>query len=164
MLRAAKNQLIGLLSLLLLSACGPSPSLTDSDRDHDRSTATLNASGFDAERMQELTRRLQAGEFPNIHAVLVEQDARRVYEVYLAGQDQSWGVDVGFRRFDAWSLHDVRSVSKSVTSLLLGAALGDATQQPGTLEQGPIGQARLNPHPRRLTTPKGEFKNGREEA
>lgn len=115
--------------LLLFIACGCSSlsSVPNSapDRDHDWSKVTLAGSGFDAAKMQRLDERLEAGDFPNIHMVLVEHGARLVYEKYLAGDDQDWGVATGYREFDADSLHDLRSISKSVTSLLLGIALGD---------------------------------------
>jgi CubicO group peptidase (beta-lactamase class C family) len=116
-----------LLLLMLGSACSLSPSLSNSvqDRDHDWSQVTLDGSGFDIERMQRLTERLESGAYPNTHMVLVEHNARLVYEKYLSGDDQDWGTSVGFREFDVESLHDLRSISKSVTSLLLGIALGD---------------------------------------
>ena len=116
-----------LLLLMLGSACSLSPSLSNSvqDRDHDWSRVTLDDSGFDIERMQRLTERLESGAHPNIHTVLIEQNARLVYEKYLSGEDQNWGTSIGYREFDVDSLHDLRSISKSVTSLLLGIALGE---------------------------------------
>jgi CubicO group peptidase (beta-lactamase class C family) len=75
--------------------------------------------------MQRLTRELEQGVYPNTHIVLVEHGGRLVYEAYLAGADRSWGEPLGHREFDADSLHDLRSVSNSVTALLLGIALGD---------------------------------------
>lgn len=116
-----------LLLLLLASACSLSPSLTNSatDRDHDWSRVTLDGSGFDLDRMQRLSERLESGALPNIHMVLIEHNARLVYEKYLSGDDQSWGTSIGHREFDVDSLHDLRSVSKSITSLLLGIALGE---------------------------------------
>lgn len=80
--------------------------------------------GFRQSALDELTARLKAGDFPNTHAVLIEHDGRLVYEQYFAGSDERWGHPIGQRVFDADSLHDVRSVSKSVTSAVLGIALG----------------------------------------
>ena len=116
------------LSLLLL-ACSSnnSVSLTNSDtqRDDDWPTTTLDESGFDLVKMQQLTQRLESAWHPNAHMVLVAYQGKLVYEKYLSGDDESWGVQVGLREFDENSLHDLRSISKSVTSLLLGIALGD---------------------------------------
>ena len=47
-----------------------------------------------------------------------------MYEQCFAGSDEGWGDPLGRRIFDAESLHDLRSVSKTVTSALLGIALG----------------------------------------
>jgi CubicO group peptidase (beta-lactamase class C family) len=119
-----------LLLLLLTSGCSTLSSVTNSaaDRDHDWSRVTLAGSGFDMERMRRLNDRLETGYFPNIHAVLIEHNARLVYEKYLAGEDEAWGGPIGYREFNAYSRHDLRSVSKSITSLLLGIALGDDFQ------------------------------------
>ena len=94
------------------------------ERDDNWATASLEESGFDVDRMRRLSERLESGEIANLHMVLVEYDGRLVYEKYLSGDDETWGVSVGHRDFDENSLHDLRSVSKSVTSLLLGIALG----------------------------------------
>ena len=117
-----------LLSSLLLACSSSTPvSLTNSaaQRDDGWSTATLDESGFDPAKMQQLTQRLESGWHPNAHMVLVAYQGRLVYEKYLSGDDQSWATPVGHREFDENSLHDLRSISKSVTSLLLGIALGD---------------------------------------
>ncbi|MCP4981315.1 MAG: serine hydrolase [Gammaproteobacteria bacterium] len=117
-----------LIPLIILGCAGStSPSLTNSpeQRDNDWVTTTLEASGFDSAKMAVLTQRLKSGWHHNVHMVLVEHDGRLVYEKYLAGKDQSWGADLGHRVFKQDSRHDLRSVSKSVTALLLGIALGD---------------------------------------
>ena len=113
--------------LVLLSTGSTAASLTNSDalRDDGWKTATLDESGFDLVKMQQLTQRLESGWHPNAHMVLVAYQGKLVYEKYLSGDDESWGVQVGHREFDENSLHDLRSISKSVTSLLLGIALGD---------------------------------------
>jgi CubicO group peptidase (beta-lactamase class C family) len=81
--------------------------------------------GLDADVMQSLTEDLCAGEFENAHIVLVERKGLLVHEQYLSGADQIWGRNIGTVQFGPQTLHDLRSISKSVTSLLLGIALGD---------------------------------------
>ena len=75
---------------------------------------------LDARSLSDLTRWIEETyEYQNTHAVLIEHAGHLVYELYLKGQD---GV-FGDRVFNVNSLHDLRSISKSVTSLLLGIAL-----------------------------------------
>ena len=61
--------------------------------------------------------------YQNTHAVLIAHSGHLVYEIYLEGQDSRWYKPLGHRDFNVDSLHDLQSVSKSVTSLLLGLAL-----------------------------------------
>ena len=79
--------------------------------------------GFDAAALDRLTADIESGELLNTHAVLVEHDGVLVYEHYFSGTDELWGDLLGNRVFGPESLHDLRSVSKSVTSVLLGIAL-----------------------------------------
>lgn len=80
--------------------------------------------GFDPKALAALTERIQAGEVPNVHAVLVEHDGRLIFERYFRGRDESWGRSLGVVDHGPGTLHDLRSVTKSVTSALLGIALG----------------------------------------
>jgi CubicO group peptidase (beta-lactamase class C family) len=59
----------------------------------------------------------------NVHAVVVVRHGKLVFEQYFAGYDDPWGVPAGQFEFDATTKHDMRSVSKSVTSLLVGIAI-----------------------------------------
>ena len=59
----------------------------------------------------------------NVHAVVVARHGRLVFEQYFPGYDEPWGLDDGQHEFDATTKHDMRSVSKSVTSLLVGIAI-----------------------------------------
>jgi CubicO group peptidase (beta-lactamase class C family) len=86
-------------------------------------TATPLAVGMDTSRLRELTQSIEAGEHGNIHAVLIERDGRLVYEAYFTGEDETWGEDLGTVTFGRASLHDLRSVSKSVVSSLVGIAI-----------------------------------------
>ena len=90
-------------------------------------TASAAAAGFDIARLGRMTEAIAKGEeYPNVHAVLIVKDGRLVYEEYFKGEDRRWR-DGALRRvelaFDRDTLHDVRSVGKSVTSALAGIAL-----------------------------------------
>src|SRR5260370_35035949 len=78
--------------------------------------------GFQPAALEKLTAALKDGAFPNTHAVLIEHDGPLVYEQYFAGTDEPWLQPIGERTFDAPSLHDLRSPSKSVTEASLGIA------------------------------------------
>src|ERR1700685_3644059 len=59
----------------------------------------------------------------NVHAVLVARDGKLVFERYFKGPDEINGRLVESVAFDADTLHNIKSVSKSVTSLALGIAI-----------------------------------------
>ena len=85
-------------------------------------TASPGEVGLDEAPLRELAARLDRDKNLNVHAVLVIKDERLVYEQYFEGSDQDWGSDLGHVTFDRDTLHDLRSVSKSVTSSLVGIA------------------------------------------
>lgn len=86
-------------------------------------TAAPGEVGLDPGRLAELTGALRSGEFGNVHALLIERDGKLIYEAYFEGEDWSWGSELGQVRFGRASLHDLRSVTKSVVSTLVGIAL-----------------------------------------
>ncbi|MBN9090723.1 MAG: serine hydrolase [Reyranella sp.] len=59
----------------------------------------------------------------NVHAVLVARGGKLVFERYFGGPDEIQGRRVRNVTFDADTLHDMKSVSKSVASLVLGIAI-----------------------------------------
>jgi CubicO group peptidase (beta-lactamase class C family) len=67
--------------------------------------------------------RLEALKEANAHGVVITRHGRLVYEHYLAGTDERIGRSPSEVSFDAGTKHDIRSISKSVTSLLVGIAL-----------------------------------------
>ncbi len=102
------------------------------------SIASLEQAHLDARDISDLTRWIEESyEYHNIHSVLVEHAGHLVYEVYLEGMDSSiarfsensFFGEIGNRMFSVDSLHDLASVSKSVTSILLGIALHGDYQQ-----------------------------------
>jgi CubicO group peptidase (beta-lactamase class C family) len=67
--------------------------------------------------------RLAASSEANIHAVLVARGGKLLFERYFRGSDEVNNHPVGNVTFDADTLNNVKSVSKSVASLALGIAL-----------------------------------------
>ncbi|MEM7068398.1 MAG: serine hydrolase [Pseudomonadota bacterium] len=64
-----------------------------------------------------------AGNLNGLHGALVIKDGNTLAEVYFEGIDQKWGVPLGRREHTAETLHDLRSVTKSIVGLLYGIAL-----------------------------------------
>ena len=57
------------------------------------------------------------------HGIVIIRHGVLVYEHYFAGGDVRWGPSLGLVPHDADTLHDLRSVTKSVVALLVGVAL-----------------------------------------
>jgi len=78
--------------------------------------------GLDPERLCDLVDRLAVLD-ANIHSVLVVRGGKLVFEHYRPGTDEKWSRPLSGTEQGPDIKHDVRSVSKSVTSLLFGIAL-----------------------------------------
>ena len=68
---------------------------------------------------------LRSGEIPQVHAVVVVQHGKTIAEWYFEGNDWILGKSIGNVKFAAGTLHDIRSVTKSVVSLLFGIAVAE---------------------------------------
>ena len=86
-------------------------------------TGSLEQAGIDRGRIEAMTDSLRAQPDLNVHAVLIEREGRLVYEEYFAGKDERWGTPLGVVKFTRATKHDLRSVTKSVVSALVGIAL-----------------------------------------
>jgi CubicO group peptidase (beta-lactamase class C family) len=82
---------------------------------------------IDRAALYRMADRLAALGDPNIHAVLVAHRGKLVFERYFRGSDEVPGRFYGSRveniTFDADTLHNVKSASKSVASLAVGIAI-----------------------------------------
>jgi len=79
--------------------------------------------GLDPALICSIGPRLEAWKDANVHAVVVARHGVLVYERYIAGEDQNWGKPLGRVAYNAGMVHDLRSVTKSLTSLVVGIAL-----------------------------------------
>jgi CubicO group peptidase (beta-lactamase class C family) len=66
----------------------------------------------------------------NLHGVVIVRAGHLVFERYFEGEDNARGTPLGKIAFKADTLHDLRSVSKSIVGLLYGIALADAKVPP----------------------------------
>ena len=66
---------------------------------------------------------IRSGQLRDVHVVIVERGGRVLMERYGAGSDEAWGRPLGVVTFTPETLHDLRSVTKSIVGLLYGIAL-----------------------------------------
>ena len=85
-------------------------------------TGALEQAGMDRSRLEAMTNSIRAHPEFNVHALLIEREGRLVYEEYFSGKDESWGRPLGVVVFTRDTKHDLRSVTKSVVSALVGIA------------------------------------------
>lgn len=85
--------------------------------------ATQASAGWSTKGLCALAEHLDASPQDNVHGVVVAHDNRLVFEKYLTGPDERWGQSLGDTVHGPDVLHDVRSVTKSVISLLVGIAI-----------------------------------------
>lgn len=116
-LRSVSLTLTGLLGLTATAwaappvpAAAPPPHAMPVARGDGWATADADALGWDLVRLDELEQAVAANEFPGVTSIVVAHDGKLVFERYFG--------DGGPDR-----LNDTRSATKSVTALLVGAAI-----------------------------------------
>ena len=85
--------------------------------------AAAERRGFDTSLGRKLRAGAEAGLLPHLHVVIAERGGEMVLESYGKGEDESWGRPIGEVTFGPEILHDLRSITKSIVSLLYGIAL-----------------------------------------
>ena len=88
-------------------------------------TAPALSVGIDPDPLAALTAAVRAWPELGVHAILVERGGRLIYEEYFDGFDERWGRPLGRVSMAPGTIHDLRSVTKSVVSALVGIALGE---------------------------------------
>jgi CubicO group peptidase (beta-lactamase class C family) len=85
-------------------------------------TASPESVGLEPRQLGAIGQALRHGRLRNLHGVLVVRRGRLVFEQYWTDRDERWGAPLGDVMFGPETLHDLRSVSKSVVGLLYGIA------------------------------------------
>jgi CubicO group peptidase (beta-lactamase class C family) len=85
--------------------------------------STPDAAGFHPDLQRRLDAAMASGRLGGMHAVAVCRGGRLVAESYRDGEDETIGDTLGPVHFTPDTLHDLRSVTKSIVSLLYGIAL-----------------------------------------
>ena len=80
--------------------------------------------GFAADLPSRFAALQDSGRSLNVHGVVAFRKGRMMFERYMPGTDEMWGQPLGTVDFKADTLHDMRSVTKSIVGLLYGIALG----------------------------------------
>ena len=73
--------------------------------------------------LQSLEQRIRKGEIEGVHGVIVVKGGKTLAEMYFEGRDEARGRPLGVVKFGPDTLHDVRSVTKSIVGLLVGVAV-----------------------------------------
>ena len=94
-----------------------------SSKKGDIPTSTLESVGLKRPVINELIHGINTGFYPNRHSLLIVKDDKLVLEEYFPGHDQSWGTDLGIVQQNENTLHDMRSISKSIVSACVGVAI-----------------------------------------
>lgn len=110
-----------ILTLAGAAAMSPLPSLSTTAAPWP--VAGPEDAGFSPDLADKLDAGVRSGLLGGLHAVLVSRNDRLVLEHYYQGADNAWGKPLGTVAFGPDTLHDLRSVTKSIVGLLYGIAL-----------------------------------------
>src|SRR5688572_15805976 len=115
--------LIFLSCLLCLLSCSQKINDDFLHDEEDISVASLREAGVDSTIINGVDTAVSNGTYPNIHSLLVAKDSLLIFEKYWTGKDEVWGTNIGVVSHSKDSLHDIRSISKSIVSACVGIAL-----------------------------------------
>jgi CubicO group peptidase (beta-lactamase class C family) len=105
------------VSAVQADACGAPSSIDDGWE-----ITSPDSAGMDGAPLCTIAARLEQ-QATAVHSVVVIRHGKLVFEQYFPGYDQPWGQTDGQYEFTATTKHDMRSATKSVTSLLVGIAI-----------------------------------------
>ncbi len=83
-------------------------------------TDSLNTHGFDIAGIEDLIEAIMRDEYGNVHSIVIVRHGHLLLESYFPGIEPA---DHRYKEFDSETLHSIASITKSVTSLLVGSAI-----------------------------------------
>lgn len=86
--------------------------------------------GLDAVPLSRLDAFLRQWPKHNVHAVVIARHGKLAFERHFRGRERRWMTWSGVVQFSPTQKHDIRSISKSVTSLLVGMAVSEGKFPP----------------------------------
>lgn len=116
------------LAFLALSAGGGRtevPCLRPANLDDGWETVSLEEVALDSSIICRISDKMSRETAANLHGVVIVRKGKLVYEAYRDGADERWGRSIGQVHHGPETLHDARSISKSVVALLFGIARDD---------------------------------------
>lgn len=125
--------IVSLVFLLMIGCSGdgaetspvvsPPPPVGNDEALTDAEIKLLTDAGFEESYIEDMIEAVRVQEYPNIHSILIVKDKNLVFERYFPGDDQDWGYNLGRVNHTENTLHDVRSISKSVVAACVGIAI-----------------------------------------
>lgn len=87
------------------------------------SVRDIKSYNIDSILISKLNKDLIDEEIYNVHSVLIYKDDALFYEKYLCGKDEKHGKNLGVVQHGINTLHDTKSISKSIVSACIGIAI-----------------------------------------
>lgn len=87
--------------------------------------AAAGEAGFKSDPVKRFDDLAKSGRLAGLHGVVALRGGYIVFERYIDGNDMKWGQPLDNVRFGPDTLHDIRSVTKSIVGLLYGIALAE---------------------------------------
>jgi CubicO group peptidase (beta-lactamase class C family) len=87
---------------------------------------SLDEVNIDASYIEHAVNKIQGGGYKEVHSMLILKDNKLVFEEYFMGHKYKWDSPYHHGEWVTWDqtmLHDVKSVTKSITSTCIGIAI-----------------------------------------
>jgi CubicO group peptidase (beta-lactamase class C family) len=111
-----------LIFILLQLFCGCSKNSSQKSDNYIQEVSPIEL-GADTLILNKMSTKISEQVYPNIHSLLIAKNGKLFYEKYFNGKDQNWGSDLGVVVYNDTTLHDLRSITKSIISACIGIAI-----------------------------------------